>query len=66
MQSRLSRSALFCAPCCQVAKLQPTLPLPFQGASHRTSVSDDRDPFRFRHMIATESLQVRALASRSI
>ncbi|XP_034538996.1 T-lymphoma invasion and metastasis-inducing protein 1 isoform X1 [Notolabrus celidotus] len=33
------------------------------GASHRTSVSDDRDPFRFRHMIATDSLQVRALAN---
>lgn len=30
------------------------------------SVSDDKDPFRFRHMIATDSLQVRALASRSI
>ncbi|KAJ3589391.1 hypothetical protein NHX12_010236, partial [Muraenolepis orangiensis] len=29
------------------------------GASHRTSVSEDRDPFRFRHMISTESLQVR-------
>ncbi|XP_049896087.1 rho guanine nucleotide exchange factor TIAM1 [Epinephelus moara] len=33
------------------------------GASHRASVSDDRDPFRFRHMIATDSLQVRALAN---
>lgn len=38
----------------------------FQGGSHRVSVSDDKDPFRFRHMIATDSLQVRALASRSI
>uniref|UniRef100_A0A3Q1B8M6 TIAM Rac1 associated GEF 1a n=1 Tax=Amphiprion ocellaris TaxID=80972 RepID=A0A3Q1B8M6_AMPOC len=33
------------------------------GGSHRTSVSDDKDPFRFRHMIATDSLQVRALAN---
>ncbi|XP_059207187.1 rho guanine nucleotide exchange factor TIAM1-like isoform X2 [Centropristis striata] len=33
------------------------------GASHRASVSDDKDPFRFRHMIATDSLQVRALAN---
>uniref|UniRef100_A0A3Q1EDJ9 TIAM Rac1 associated GEF 1a n=1 Tax=Acanthochromis polyacanthus TaxID=80966 RepID=A0A3Q1EDJ9_9TELE len=33
------------------------------GGSHRVSVSDDRDPFRFRHMIATDSLQVRALAN---
>eukprot|EP00064_Thunnus_orientalis_P001261 superscaffoldBa00000085_g1263 len=35
----------------------------FQGGSHRASVSDDKDPFRFRHMIATDSLQVRALAN---
>lgn len=33
------------------------------GGSHRTSVNEDRDHFRFRHMIATESLQVRATAS---
>ncbi|XP_018546663.1 rho guanine nucleotide exchange factor TIAM1 isoform X1 [Lates calcarifer] len=33
------------------------------GGSHRVSVSDDKDPFRFRHMIATDSLQVRALAN---
>ncbi|XP_040907331.1 T-lymphoma invasion and metastasis-inducing protein 1 isoform X4 [Toxotes jaculatrix] len=33
------------------------------GGSHRASVSDDRDPFRFRHMIATDSLQVRALSN---
>ncbi|KAM9348065.1 rho guanine nucleotide exchange factor TIAM1-like [Symphorus nematophorus] len=33
------------------------------GASHRASVSDDKDPFRFRHMIATDSLQVRTLAN---
>ncbi|XP_034745750.1 T-lymphoma invasion and metastasis-inducing protein 1-like isoform X2 [Etheostoma cragini] len=33
------------------------------GPSHRASVSDDKDPFRFRHMIATDSLQVRALAN---
>ncbi|XP_030293281.1 T-lymphoma invasion and metastasis-inducing protein 1 isoform X2 [Sparus aurata] len=36
------------------------------GASHRASVSDDRDPFRFRHMIATDSLQVRALANSEV
>ncbi|CAK6969114.1 rho guanine nucleotide exchange factor TIAM1-like [Scomber scombrus] len=33
------------------------------GGSHRVSVSDEKDPFRFRHMIATDSLQVRALAN---
>ncbi|XP_053297487.1 rho guanine nucleotide exchange factor TIAM1 isoform X1 [Pleuronectes platessa] len=33
------------------------------GGSHRASVSDDRDPFRFRHMIATDSLQLRPLAN---
>ncbi|KAM6907302.1 rho guanine nucleotide exchange factor TIAM1 [Xenentodon cancila] len=33
------------------------------GGSHRVSVSDDKDPFRFRHMIATHSLQVRAVAN---
>ncbi|XP_068456966.1 rho guanine nucleotide exchange factor TIAM1 isoform X2 [Clinocottus analis] len=33
------------------------------GGSHRVSVIDDKDPFRFRHMIATDSLQVRALAN---
>ncbi|XP_030009863.1 T-lymphoma invasion and metastasis-inducing protein 1-like isoform X2 [Sphaeramia orbicularis] len=33
------------------------------GGSHRASVSDDKDPFRFRHMIATDSLQIRALAN---
>ncbi|XP_035522910.1 T-lymphoma invasion and metastasis-inducing protein 1 [Morone saxatilis] len=33
------------------------------GGSHRVSVSDDKDPFRFRHMIATDSLQVRTLAN---
>ncbi|XP_041807857.1 T-lymphoma invasion and metastasis-inducing protein 1-like isoform X1 [Chelmon rostratus] len=33
------------------------------GGSHRASVTDDKDPFRFRHMIATDSLQVRALAN---
>ncbi|KAJ8280115.1 hypothetical protein GJAV_G00050710 [Gymnothorax javanicus] len=33
------------------------------GGSHRASVSDERDPFRFRHMISTDALQVRALAS---
>lgn len=57
-----------CALCCGVEVLQPaclSLSL-FQGGSHRASVSDDRDPFRFRHMIATDSLQVRTLASRSI
>ncbi|XP_068188075.1 rho guanine nucleotide exchange factor TIAM1 isoform X2 [Antennarius striatus] len=33
------------------------------GGSHRASVIDDRDPFRFRYMIATDSLQVRTLAN---
>uniref|UniRef100_A0A3P9DEU1 TIAM Rac1 associated GEF 1 n=1 Tax=Maylandia zebra TaxID=106582 RepID=A0A3P9DEU1_9CICH len=31
------------------------------GASHRGSGSDEKDPIRFRHMIATDSLQVRTL-----
>ncbi|NWS96433.1 TIAM1 protein, partial [Mionectes macconnelli] len=31
--------------------------------SHRTSIYEDWDPFRFRHMIPLEALQVRALAS---
>lgn len=47
-----------------VLDIQP-VPL-FQVGSHRASVIDDKDPFRFRHMIATDSLQVRALASTSI
>uniref|UniRef100_A0A8B9H584 TIAM Rac1 associated GEF 1a n=1 Tax=Astyanax mexicanus TaxID=7994 RepID=A0A8B9H584_ASTMX len=29
------------------------------GTSHRASVSDERDPFRFRYMISTDALQVR-------
>ncbi|XP_031664690.1 T-lymphoma invasion and metastasis-inducing protein 1 [Oncorhynchus kisutch] len=33
------------------------------GASHRPAVSDDRVPFLFRHMISTDSLQVRALTN---
>ncbi|XP_045063885.1 rho guanine nucleotide exchange factor TIAM1 [Coregonus clupeaformis] len=33
------------------------------GGSHRASVSDDRDPFRFRHMISTDALQVRAITN---
>uniref|UniRef100_A0A8C9VU32 TIAM Rac1 associated GEF 1 n=1 Tax=Scleropages formosus TaxID=113540 RepID=A0A8C9VU32_SCLFO len=33
------------------------------GASHRTSVFDEKDPFRFRHMISTDALQVRALTT---
>ncbi|XP_057676221.1 rho guanine nucleotide exchange factor TIAM1 [Corythoichthys intestinalis] len=33
------------------------------GGSHRVSMNDDRDPFRFRHMIATHSLQVRTIAN---
>ncbi|XP_061073631.1 rho guanine nucleotide exchange factor TIAM1-like isoform X1 [Conger conger] len=33
------------------------------GGSHRASVSDEKDPFRFRHMISTDALQVRSLAS---
>ncbi|XP_048120534.1 rho guanine nucleotide exchange factor TIAM1 isoform X4 [Alosa alosa] len=34
------------------------------GGSHRVSVSsEDKDPFRFRHMISTDTLQVRALTT---
>ncbi|CAL8351656.1 unnamed protein product [Lota lota] len=34
------------------------------GSSHRVSMSsEEKDPFRFRHMISTETLQVRALAN---
>ncbi|XP_059369857.1 rho guanine nucleotide exchange factor TIAM1 isoform X2 [Carassius carassius] len=34
------------------------------GGSHRASVSgDEKDPFRFRHMIPTDALQVRTLSS---
>ncbi|KAK7925930.1 hypothetical protein WMY93_008240 [Mugilogobius chulae] len=33
------------------------------GASHRVSVSEDKDPFRFRHMISTDTLQVRVPAN---
>ncbi|XP_060751322.1 rho guanine nucleotide exchange factor TIAM1 isoform X2 [Tachysurus vachellii] len=29
------------------------------GTSHRGFISDERDPFRFRHMIASDALQVR-------
>ncbi|KAG1928466.1 T-lymphoma invasion and metastasis-inducing protein [Pimephales promelas] len=31
------------------------------GGSHRASVLEERDPFRFRHMISTDALQVRNL-----
>ncbi|XP_058644973.1 rho guanine nucleotide exchange factor TIAM1 isoform X2 [Onychostoma macrolepis] len=31
------------------------------GGSHRASILDERDPFRFRHMISTDTLQVRNL-----
>uniref|UniRef100_A0A3B4UEQ2 TIAM Rac1 associated GEF 1 n=1 Tax=Seriola dumerili TaxID=41447 RepID=A0A3B4UEQ2_SERDU len=34
------------------------------GGSHRVSVSsDEKDPFRFRHMIPTDALQVRSLSN---
>ncbi|KAM9359604.1 rho guanine nucleotide exchange factor TIAM1-like [Symphorus nematophorus] len=34
------------------------------GGSHRVSMSsEDKDPFRFRHMIPTDALQVRSLAN---
>ncbi|XP_025041916.2 rho guanine nucleotide exchange factor TIAM1 isoform X4 [Pelodiscus sinensis] len=33
------------------------------GGSHRASIYEDWDPFRFRHMIPLEALQVRAPAS---
>ncbi|KAI4548618.1 hypothetical protein MG293_000948 [Ovis ammon polii] len=36
---------------------------PPKVGSHRLSIYEDWDPFRFRHMIPTEALQVRALAS---
>ena len=36
----------------------------FQGGSHRVSMSsEEKDPFRFRHMISTDALQVRALTN---
>lgn len=35
-----------------------------QGGPHRVSVLDERDPFRFRHMISTDALQVRNLPSK--
>lgn len=31
--------------------------------SQRVTVSDDRDPFRFRHMIPTQALQIRSVTS---
>jgi hypothetical protein len=34
-----------------------------QVGSHRLSIYEEWDPFRFRHMIPTEALQVRALPS---
>ncbi|XP_037544235.1 T-lymphoma invasion and metastasis-inducing protein 1 [Nematolebias whitei] len=34
------------------------------GGSHRSTVSEDRDSFRFRHMIPTKSLHVCALPSK--
>ncbi|KAE8621647.1 hypothetical protein XENTR_v10004906 [Xenopus tropicalis] len=33
------------------------------GGSHRASMFEDRDPFRFRHMIPTEALQVRTMTT---
>ncbi|XP_076002525.1 rho guanine nucleotide exchange factor TIAM1-like [Genypterus blacodes] len=34
------------------------------GSSHRVSISsEEKDPFRFRHMIPTDALQVRALSN---
>ncbi|XP_068126724.1 rho guanine nucleotide exchange factor TIAM1 isoform X2 [Hyperolius riggenbachi] len=33
------------------------------GGSHRASMFEDRDPFRFRHMIPTEALQLRAMTT---
>ncbi|KAJ0061548.1 hypothetical protein NL108_005699, partial [Boleophthalmus pectinirostris] len=35
------------------------------GTSHRASVNEDKVPFRFRHMISTDTLQVRVPASKS-
>ncbi|KAG2457168.1 TIAM1 protein, partial [Polypterus senegalus] len=34
-----------------------------EGTSHKASFSEERDPFRFRHMISTEALQIRTHAS---
>ncbi|XP_060689484.1 rho guanine nucleotide exchange factor TIAM1 isoform X1 [Hemiscyllium ocellatum] len=34
--------------------------------SQRVSVSDDRDPFRFRHMIPTQALQIRSVATTDV
>ncbi|XP_038622116.1 T-lymphoma invasion and metastasis-inducing protein 1 [Tachyglossus aculeatus] len=33
------------------------------GGSHRLSIYEDWDPFRFRHMVPTDALQIRALAT---
>ncbi|KAJ8266663.1 hypothetical protein GJAV_G00133200 [Gymnothorax javanicus] len=33
------------------------------GSSHRVSMLEEKDPFRFRHMIPTDALQVRALGN---
>ncbi|XP_029964002.1 T-lymphoma invasion and metastasis-inducing protein 1-like isoform X1 [Salarias fasciatus] len=34
------------------------------GGSHRVSISsEDKDPFRFRHMIPTDALQIRSMAN---
>lgn len=38
-------------------------PALLQVGSHRLSIYEEWDPFRFRHMIPTEALQVRTLAT---
>lgn len=35
-----------------------------QGASHRVSTTDEKDPIRFRHMIPTDDLQLRNHSSK--
>lgn len=38
-----------------------------KGGSHRVSVSsEEKDPFRFRHMIPTDALQVRSMTNAGI
>lgn len=49
---------------CYQSKIIIILFVCWQGASHRVSISsDEKDPFRFRHMIPTDALQVRSLSN---
>uniref|UniRef100_A0A672G2W1 TIAM Rac1 associated GEF 1b n=1 Tax=Salarias fasciatus TaxID=181472 RepID=A0A672G2W1_SALFA len=41
-----------------------TVLIDLKGGSHRVSISsEDKDPFRFRHMIPTDALQIRSMAN---